>query len=61
MAVDGMSFTVYKGEKGEKAMEVQAERGSENSLHMGNFLKCVRSRNYQELNAEVEIGVTSAV
>ena len=57
----GGGFQVYKGESNEKVME---ERGSsdENSTvtHMKNFLEACRSRNYRQLNAEIEIGATSA-
>ena len=60
MAVDGAGFTIFKGEKGEKVHEEKAERGTDTGLHMKNFLDCVRSRDYKKLNAEVEIGVTSA-
>ncbi len=60
MAVDGAGFTVYKGEKGEKFMDEKAAKSSDGGEHMKNFLDCVKSRNYKNLNAEVEIGVTSA-
>jgi predicted dehydrogenase len=61
LSVDDRSFEVYKGEKREKVMDVPAERGaSTTGLHMQNFLKAVRSRNYKDLTAEVEIGVISA-
>ena len=60
MAVDGAGFTVYKGEKGEKIMDEKAAKSPDGGEHMKNFLDCVKSRNYKNLNAEVEIGVTSA-
>ncbi|HWC00413.1 MAG TPA: Gfo/Idh/MocA family oxidoreductase [Bryobacteraceae bacterium] len=61
LTLDPSGYRVYKGPKRElvdsqKAMEV----GSETAPHVANFLAAVRSRNYKELNAEVEIGVTSA-
>lgn len=59
MAVDGAGFQVYKGEKNELAMEEKAARG-DTGPHMENFLAAVRSRNYQDLHADVQIGVTSA-
>jgi hypothetical protein len=35
-------------------------KGDDTRPHMANFLAAVRSRNYKALNADVEIGVTSA-
>jgi predicted dehydrogenase len=58
MALGGSSFQVYKGEKGEKVMDEKA--GDRDQPHFQNFLKAVKSRNYQELNADVAIGVMSA-
>jgi predicted dehydrogenase len=62
MAIDDAGFQVYKGEKSEKVMD---EKNGENDTwetggHMANLLKAVRSRNYKDLNADVEIGVVSA-
>jgi predicted dehydrogenase len=61
MWCSGSGFQVYKGESNEKAMD---EKGggedSSTALHMKNFLAACRSRNYRELNAEVEIGAMSA-
>jgi predicted dehydrogenase len=59
MAVDSSGFQVYKGEKRELAME-EKSAGGDTEPHMANFLKAVKSRNYQDLNADVQIGVTSA-
>ena len=62
MWVDGEMFQIYKGESNEKTMEVKAERGGDGtSKHMENFLAACRSRNYKQLNADVEIGATSAI
>ena len=65
MALGGNSFQVYKGEKGEKVMDEQGERASdgdgENAPHFRNFLQAMRSRDVKDLNADVEVGVTSAV
>jgi predicted dehydrogenase len=67
MALDPMGFQVYKGEKGEKVMDENSvenryknvlDRGT--NLHIENFLNAVKSRNRQDLRAEVEVGVTSA-
>src|SRR5229473_1138465 len=63
MAMSQSSFQVYKGEKGEKIMDEASEgRGGDggNGPHFLNFLKAVRSRNYKELNADVEVGVVAA-
>lgn len=59
MAVDGAGFQVYKGEKNEKVMDEKSAKG-DTGPHMQNFLAAVKSRNYQDLNADVQIGVTSA-
>jgi predicted dehydrogenase len=59
MVVDGSKFQVFKGEKRELVME-EKSGGNENALHMGNFLKAVKSRKQSDLNADVEIGVVSA-
>ena len=57
---DGL-FQVYKGDDNQKTMEEKSERGENTTvLHMQNFLKACRSRNYKDLNAEVEIGALSA-
>ena len=36
------------------------KEAGDTSAHMENFLKCVKSRKYQDLTAEVEIGAMSA-
>jgi predicted dehydrogenase len=59
MALDGSGFQVYKGEKRELAMDEKAARG-DTTPHMANFFTAVRSRNYKDLTADVEIGTTSA-
>jgi predicted dehydrogenase len=67
MAVDALGFQVYKGENSEKVMDETSDdpryknvldRGT--NLHIGNFLKAVKSRNVKDLNADVEVGVASA-
>jgi len=60
LTLDGDGFRVYKGYKRELAMEEKARPDDETSPHMANFLAACRSRNYQELTADIEIGVTSA-
>jgi predicted dehydrogenase len=60
LAVDGSGYQIYKGEDLELTADVAAKRQAENQLHMSNFLKAVKSRNYKDLNAEIEIGAISA-
>ena len=60
LALDDAGFQIFKGEKREVAMEVKAERGDGTRVHMENFLQAVRSRNYKDLHADVEIGAMSA-
>ncbi len=60
MAVDGAGFQVYKGEKNEKAMDEKNTGKGDTGPHMANFLSAVKSRNMQDLHADVQIGVTSA-
>ena len=59
LTLDGNGFRVYKGYKRELAMEEKPGRGGEDGPHLANFLAACRSRNYKELNADIEIGVTS--
>jgi predicted dehydrogenase len=61
MWLDEESFQVYKGESNQKTMvELNAPGEDGTILHMKNFLSACRSRNYKELNADVEVGATSA-
>jgi len=60
MAVDGSSFQVWKGEDRKLEMEVKSERFNDTGGHMDNFLKAVRSRKYEDLNCDVEVGALSA-
>ena len=60
MWVDDAGFQIYKGESNEKTIDEKAPRENTTRLHMENFLKGVRSRNRKDLNAEIEIGATSA-
>ena len=59
MNVDDGGFQVFKGEKSEKVMDQKAH-GDTTADHMRNFFKAMRSRNHKDLNADVEIGATSA-
>lgn len=60
MWVDGSGFQVYKGEDSELVMQEKGSDGNGAVLHMQNFLAACRSRNYKQLNAEIEIGAMSA-
>jgi predicted dehydrogenase len=60
MSIDSNGFQVYKGEKSQQTMNVKAEPGSDVAPHMANFLAACRSRRYQDLHADVAIGVMSA-
>lgn len=59
LALDNSGFKVFKGDP---AKLVQSEKapGDELDLHLTNFLSAVRTRRYQDLHADVEIGVRSA-
>ena len=59
MSIDNSGFRLYKGEDNKKTMEEPATE-KEAGMHMANFFKAVRSRRYQDLNADVEVGVLSA-
>ncbi len=59
MNLSGRGFQVFKGERSEKVMD-EKSAGRDTVDHMQNFLKAMRSRNYQDLTADVEIGVASA-
>ncbi len=59
MTLDSFGFRVYKGVKRELAMDEKAGRGDVDLAHMENFLSACRSRNYKDLTADIETGVTS--
>jgi predicted dehydrogenase len=57
----GNGYQIYKGESNEKVMDERGRgEGDSNVLHMKNFLDACRSRNHKQLNADIEIGATSA-
>lgn len=60
LAIDSEGFRVYKGEELTPSLEVKPEPNADTQPHMANFLKAIKSRNYKDLNAEIEIGVISA-
>jgi predicted dehydrogenase len=59
MALHNSGFQVYKGEDNKKIMDEPVVE-KETASHVQNFFKAVRSRRYQDLNADVEVGVMSA-
>jgi predicted dehydrogenase len=59
LTLDGRGFRVYKGEKRELAMDEKPDGRGDTGPHVENFLAACRSRNYHDLNADIEIGVTS--
>ena len=60
MSLDDDGYQIYKGEKREQVANIKAGEKDTTALHMENFAKAVRSRNYKDLTADVEIGVISA-
>ena len=61
MAVGDDGLQVYKGDKSEKVMDEKSGPDAGDTIpHMTNFVKAIQSRNYKDLNADVEIGVLSA-
>jgi predicted dehydrogenase len=59
MALDSGGYWVYRGEKREMVKEGKAQRG-DTSPHMDNFLKAIRSRKREELNAELAVNVLAS-
>ena len=60
MVLDHTGYEVFLGEDRQKADSGKVDRGADTVPHMANFLKAVKSRNYKELNGDVEEGVLSA-
>jgi predicted dehydrogenase len=63
MALDGEGYRIYKGEpEGKLVQQAKYEEPvmTDTAPHMANFLAAVRSRKYQDLNADVDIGRISA-
>jgi predicted dehydrogenase len=62
MVVHPGGFQVYKGDKREKTLDEspQEARIWDPRPHMANFLKAVRSRRKEDLNAEIEVGAAAA-
>lgn len=63
MALDAEGYRIYKGEpEGKLVQEAKYEEPvmTDTGPHMANFLAAVRSRKYQDLHADVDIGRISA-
>jgi predicted dehydrogenase len=57
----GDGFQIYKGESSEKTLEDKGRESEDGTvLHMKNFLSACRSRNVNDLNADIAVGATSA-
>jgi predicted dehydrogenase len=59
LSVGGGGYKVYLGEKREPGPSRQDTEDT-TYLHADNFLKAVRSRNYKDLNCDIEVGHISA-
>jgi predicted dehydrogenase len=59
ISLDGAGYRIFKGDP---AKLVQSEKVEGDSLaeHLSNFLSAIRSRKYQDLHADVDIGRLSA-
>jgi predicted dehydrogenase len=60
MAIDTWGAYIYKGEELTPSETINASKADDTALHMANFLKAVKTRNYKDLNADIEIGALSA-
>jgi hypothetical protein len=62
MALDANGYRIYGEDPATPTQQAKYEepRKTDTGPHITNFLKAVRSRNYQDLHADVEIGVKSA-
>ena len=61
MAIDGRNWQLFKGEDLTPSAEGEnSDRSSDVKAHMANFLAAVKSRKYQDLHADIEIGAISA-
>jgi predicted dehydrogenase len=59
LTLDGNGFRVYKGYERKLVMDEKPGPEGDTGPHMENFLAACRSRRYQDLTADIEIGVTS--
>ncbi len=59
MAVDSSGYWIVKGEERQLASEGKAQRG-DTSPHMANFLKAIKSRKVEDLNADVAVNALAS-
>jgi predicted dehydrogenase len=59
MALDGDGYRIFKGDPAKLVQSVKSSNDSFAS-HIANFLSAMRTRRYQDLHADVEIGRVSA-
>ena len=59
LSLDGAGYKLFKGDPA-KLVKSEEAPGDPLDEHLTNFLSAVRSRRYQDLHADVEIGVRSA-
>jgi predicted dehydrogenase len=60
MSVDSSGFQVYKGDRGDLAMDMKRPAGPDTTAHMANFLEASKSRKYSDLHADIAVGAMSA-
>jgi len=62
MSVDHTGFSIFLGDKHEPGESAKPEKGhgDDSIAHVANFLSAVRSRKYEDLNADVAEGAASA-
>ena len=60
MSLDETGYRIYKSTETTPSVTEKNTGKGDAAPHMQNFLTAVRSRNWKDLNAEVQIGVTSA-
>jgi predicted dehydrogenase len=63
MSLDAEGYRIYKGEREGKLVEqakYQEPSMTDTEPHIANFLSAVRSRRYQDLHADVDVGRISA-
>ncbi len=59
MSLDGSGYRIFKGDPA-KLVKSETVEGDSLGEHLANFLSAIRSRKYQDLNADVDIGRLSA-
>ena len=59
MSLDGSGYRIFKGDPA-KLIQSEKVKGDTLAEHLANFVSAVRSRKYQDLHADVDIGRISA-